>query len=102
MSDSAFDTQTKPRVARPKLYAVVLLNDDFTTVEFVEQILSVIFGMDDGQAASVTMDIHKKGKGVAGIYTHEIAETKALMVENYAKQCEFPLKAEVAPEGNDE
>lgn len=102
MTDTVFDTKVAPKVARPKLYAVVLLNDDFTTMEFVEQILEAIFGMTGSEAASVTMDIHKKGKGVAGVYTLEVAETKAMIVESLAMRAEFPLKAEVAPEsGND-
>lgn len=92
------DAAPKSRTERPKLYAVVLLNDDFTSMDFVVQILIQIFGHDRAKAESVMMDIHKTGKGVAGIYTHEVAETKALLVEMNAKGHEYPLKAEVVPE----
>lgn len=98
MSQSAPDTTPKSRTQRPKMYAVVLLNDDFTSMDFVVQILVQIFGHSVDKANAVMLDIHKRGKGVAGIYTHEIAETKALLVEANAQRHEYPLKGEVVPE----
>lgn len=89
-------TREKSKVSRPKQYVVVLVNDDFTPMDFVIQIMMQVFGKTAAEAEQVTMEIHNKGKGVAGIYTHEIAEMKALQVESAARQYEFPLKAEVS------
>ena len=98
MPEAVLDTKSKSRTQRPKRYAVILLNDDFTTMEFVVIVLATIFNHDMDRANAIMLDIHKKGKGVAGIYSHEVAETKAAAVEELARRHEFPLKADVVPE----
>jgi ATP-dependent Clp protease adaptor protein ClpS len=80
-----------PRTKRPPLYQVVLLNDDYTPMEFVVEILEHIFGMDRTAATRVMLEVHTRGKGVCGVYTFEIAETKVAQVTTYARQCQHPL-----------
>ncbi len=82
----------------PKKYKVVLLNDDFTPMEFVVDILVRLFGKARDQAAKIMLDVHNSGKGIAGVYTHEIAETKARMVFDLAQSQGHPLKADTEPE----
>lgn len=76
----------------PSLYAVVFLNDDFTHVGFVIAMLMAYFQKSEQEAAIITQHIHEKGKGVAGIYTHDVATTKMIMVCEIAQQEGFPLK----------
>lgn len=83
--------EATPRVKRPPLYQVVLLNDDFTPMEFVVDILERIFGMDRTSATRVMLEVHTKGKGVCGVYTYEIAETKVAQVTTFARQHQHPL-----------
>ena len=94
-TDNDIKQKSETRVQKPKNYAVVLVNDDFTTMEFVINILVVVFKKTVEEANALAQDIHKKGKGVAGIYTREIAETKAAIVEQNAHRNEFPLKASI-------
>ena len=68
--------EAKPRLKRPPLYGVILLNDDYTPMEFVVEILETIFGMDRAKATRIMLEVHTKGRGVCGVYTFEIAETK--------------------------
>ncbi|DAB32881.1 MAG: ATP-dependent Clp protease adaptor protein ClpS [Sulfurospirillum sp.] len=82
----------------PKMYRVLLLNDDYTSMEFVIQVLMVIFHKNEQEAYEIMMKVHKEGKGLCGIYTYEIAETKAMQVKALAKQNNFPLKAIVEEE----
>jgi len=82
-------TQTK----EPKLYKVFLLNDDYTTMDFVVEILMDIFHKSYSEAVDIMLTVHKKGKGLCGIYTYEIAETKVDEVHRRARAHEFPLKA---------
>lgn len=98
MSSTDLQTRQESKTAKPKKFAVVFYNDDFTPMDFVVMIMVQIFGHDATKAEAITMDIHKKGKGVAGVYTHEIAETKSTQAQNTARRYEFPLKCEVAPE----
>lgn len=98
MSSTDLKTRQESKTAKPKKYAVVFYNDDFTPMEFVVQVMMAVFGHDAAQAEAITMDIHKKGKGVAGVYTHEIAEVKSTKAQDAARRYEFPLKCEVVPE----
>ena len=77
--------EAKPRLKRPPLYQVVLLNDDYTPMEFVVDVLERIFGMDRTTATRVMLEVHTKGKGVCGVFTFEIAETKVAQVTTYAQ-----------------
>jgi ATP-dependent Clp protease adaptor protein ClpS len=80
-----------PKTKRPPLYQVVLLNDDYTPMEFVVDVLEHIFGMDRTTATRVMLEVHTRGKGVCGVYTFEIAETKVAQVTTYARQQQHPL-----------
>jgi ATP-dependent Clp protease adaptor protein ClpS len=90
--DHGLVTETKKKVKRPPLYKVLLHNDDYTTKEFVVQVLQYVFHKEQTEAVQIMLHVHKKGIGVAGVYTYEIAETKVALVENLARQHEYPLK----------
>ena len=81
----------RPRLKEPPRYRVVLLNDDYTPMEFVVDILVTVFGMERMQATQVMLEVHTKGKGVCGVYNYEIAETKVAQVMGLARQHQHPL-----------
>ena len=81
------------KLKRPPLYQVVLINDDYTPMEFVVEILQRFFAMDRTKATRVMLEVHTKGKGVCGVFTYEIAETKVAQVIAYARQHQHPLMA---------
>jgi len=85
-------------VVRPRMYKVILHNDDYTTMEFVVSILMDIFHRSEAEAAQIMLSVHKKGTGLAGVYTREIAETKVTRVTELAAREEFPLKCTMEPE----
>ena len=84
--------EARPEVGLPPMYRVVLLNDDFTPMEFVVEVLQMFFGMDHDRATQVMLHVHTRGKGVCGVFTFEIAETKVVQVSEYSRQHEHPLK----------
>ena len=84
-----------PKVSEPPRYACILYNDDYTTMEFVVEVLNRFFGKSEDQAVQIMMRVHRDGRGVAGVYTHEVAETKAHLVTEYARSKNFPLKVEI-------
>ena len=86
-------TQTKTKTQKPSLYRVLILNDDYTPMEFVVDILQRFFAMDRTKATRVMLEVHTKGKGVCGVFTYEIAETKVAQVIAYARQHQHPLMA---------
>jgi ATP-dependent Clp protease adaptor protein ClpS len=83
--------EAKPKLKKPPLYRVVLLNDDYTPMEFVVEVLELVFAMDRPKATRVMLEVHTKGKGVCGVFTYEIAETKVAQVSSYAEQHQHPL-----------
>ncbi len=83
--------EARPKVKRPSLYRVVLINDDFTPMEFVVEVLQSIFGMERTRATRVMLEVHTKGKGVCGVYSYDIAETKVAQVSSIAQQQQHPL-----------
>jgi ATP-dependent Clp protease adaptor protein ClpS len=83
--------ESKPQLKRPPLYQVILLNDDFTPMEFVVDVLERIFGMERTKATRVMLEVHTRGKGVCGVFTYEIAETKVAQTTAYARQHQHPL-----------
>ena len=83
--------EAKPKVKRPPLFRVVLINDDYTPMEFVVDILESIFGMERTRATQVMLEVHTKGKGICGVYDYGIAETKVAQVMSIAKQHQHPL-----------
>lgn len=85
------ETKLKP----PPLYRVILLNDDYTPMEFVVDVLQKFFGMNVETATRVMLKVHTEGKGVCGVYPREIAETKAVQVNEYARAAEHPLLCDI-------
>jgi ATP-dependent Clp protease adaptor protein ClpS len=85
-------TRTQRKLKKPKLYKVLLHNDDYTTMEFVVFILMSIFHRSETDAVQIMLHVHKNGIGVAGVYTYEVAETRVTQVEALARQHEFPLR----------
>lgn len=83
--------EEKPKLKPPKQYKVIVLNDDYTPMEFVIQVLMIFFGMDDAKATRVMMSVHTKGKGICGIFSHEIAETKVDQVNEFSRMNQHPL-----------
>lgn len=92
----------KPKLKRPPLYKVVLLNDDYTPMEFVVEVLERFFAMGREKATQIMLTIHTSGKGVCGIYPRDIAETKAAMVNQVARDSGHPLLCETEPCQDDE
>jgi ATP-dependent Clp protease adaptor protein ClpS len=88
----------KEQTKRPELYKVLLLNDDYTTMDFVVEVLETIFNKQPAEAYRIMMMVHTQGKGLCGVYPHEIAETKVEAVVNIARDHGFPLKAAMEPE----
>lgn len=84
--------ETKKKIKRPPLFKVLLHNDDYTTKEFVVQVLQYVFHKENAEAVQIMLHVHQKGIGVAGVYSYELAETKVALVESLAKQEEYPLK----------
>ena len=86
------------KLSPPRDYKVILHNDDFTPMEFVTWILETVFHKNTPEAESIMLDVHKKGKGVAGVYTYEIAEQKGIEVTLSARSNGFPLTIKIEPE----
>ncbi len=96
--DGAVATESDKKVQRPRLYKVLLHNDDYTTMEFVVMILMSVFHHPEPDAVQIMLNVHKKGVGVAGVFSYEIAESKAAKVMRLAREQEFPLRCSVEPE----
>ncbi|MCZ7675100.1 MAG: ATP-dependent Clp protease adapter ClpS [Roseovarius sp.] len=90
--------ETRTRTRRPPLYKVLLLNDDFTPMEFVVAVLERFFGMNHAQAFEVMLTVHKRGLAVVGVFSHEIAETKVAQVMDFARRHEHPLQCTMEKE----
>ncbi len=80
------------KVRQPRMYRVILFNDDYTSMEFVVQVLVTIFDKPAAEASKIMLDVHKKGKGICGLYTFDIAVTKIKQVHNEAQKEGFPLR----------
>ena len=85
----------KPKLKRPPMYKVLLLNDDYTPMDFVVEILEIFFSMSREKATQIMLTVHVQGKAVCGIYTRDIAETKAAQVNQYARENQHPLLCEI-------
>ncbi len=96
--DSNVLEKTRQDLKKPSKYKVLMLNDDYTTMEFVVDILKKVFGHSTLEATSIMLNIHKHGQGLAGIYTKEIAEAKVSQVHSAARSRGFPLKCEMEKE----
>jgi ATP-dependent Clp protease adaptor protein ClpS len=91
-----------PKIAKARRYAVVFYNDDYTTKWFVVMVLEQFFRMSETTATSFMMAVHKHGKGVAGVYTRDIAETKAAQIMDVAKEYQMPLLVTAEPDEHDD
>jgi ATP-dependent Clp protease adaptor protein ClpS len=91
-------TRTRPKTKKPSLYKVLLLNDDYTPMEFVVHVLKGFFQMDTDQATRVMLHVHQKGVGVCGVFTYEVAETKVTQVMDFATKNQHPLQCTLEKE----
>ena len=104
MSDSQYDDdvlvddEIDEEVKEPSMYKVILLNDDYTPMNIVVAILVYVFGKEEEEANAIMLKVHKEGKGIAGMYTYDIARTKQNRAMTYAKSQQFPLKVEIEEE----
>ncbi len=96
-SDTQVITRPKARTQKPALYKVLLLNDDYTPMEFVVHVLESIFNKSSEDAYTIMLHVHQKGVGVCGIYTFEVAETKVVQVMDFAKESNHPLQCTMEP-----
>ena len=93
--------RTEKKLERPRLYRVLMHNDDYTTREFVVEVLMSVFHKTESEATQVMVHVHTTGVGLAGIYTREVAETKVHAVEQLANHFEYPLRLTMEPEEDD-
>ena len=89
--------EAKPDLKRPSMYRVVLLNDDYTPMEFVVEVLQIFFGMNGEKATQIMLAVHQTGKGTCGIYAKDVAETKSAQVNQYAQENQHPLVSDIEP-----
>lgn len=90
--------KARHKTAHPKKYKIFLLNDDYTTMEFVVEVLENVFGKSKVESTQVMLHVHRNGKGLAGVYAKDIAETKVAQVHSLAQDNGFPLKCEMEKE----
>lgn len=100
--DSTVVEQSRPKLKKPRMFQVVLLNDDYTPMEFVVELIEQFFYKSRENATQIMLKIHTEGKGVCGIYTEDVAETKAAVVNQYSLDHQHPLLCEVEPCNDDE
>jgi ATP-dependent Clp protease adaptor protein ClpS len=91
-------TKTRPKTQRPPLYKVLLLNDDYTPMEFVVHVLERFFGLTHAQAYEIMLTVHKKGLAVVGVFSFEVAETKVAQVMDFARRHQHPLQCTMEKE----
>ena len=96
--DTSVVVETRPKTKRPPLYKVLLLNDDYTPMEFVVAVLERFFHMSHAQAFEIMLTVHKKGVAVVGVFSHEIAETKVTQVMDFARRHQHPLQCTMEKE----
>lgn len=90
--------EAKPALKVPRMYKVILLNDDYTPMDFVIDILRLYFGLEEPAATQVMLQVHTQGKGICGVYTRDIAETKVVQVNDYSRGNDHPLLCCMEPE----
>jgi len=97
-SDIGLATKAKPKTKKPSMYKVIMLNDDYTPMEFVVMILQEVFRKTQDEATQIMLNVHKRGVGVCGVYTYEIAETKVVQVMDIARKNQHPLQLQLEKE----
>lgn len=96
--DTSVIVETRPKTKRPPMYKVMLLNDDYTPMEFVVSVLERYFGMNHAESFEIMLTVHKKGLAVVGVFSNEIAETKVAQVMEYARRHQHPLQCTMEKE----
>jgi ATP-dependent Clp protease adaptor protein ClpS len=96
--DVVTERRTQTKTKKPSMYKVILLNDDYTPMEFVVELLKVVFHKPHAEATRIMLHVHQNGMGVAGVYPFEIAETKVKTVDELARESQFPLKCTMEKE----
>lgn len=91
--------EAKPKLQVPPMYKVILLNDDYTPMDFVVEVLEVFFNMNREMATKIMLAVHTQGSAVCGVFTRDIAETKAMQVNQYARESQHPLLCEIEKDG---
>ena len=99
---TALVERVKPKLRKPRLYKVMLLNDDYTPMEFVVHVLENFFSMNREMATRVMLRVHTEGKAVCGVYTRDIAETKSEQINQYSLENEHPLLCQIEPDSSDD
>ena len=97
-TDGSVITKVKPKTKKPSLYKVLMLNDDYTPMEFVIEVLEKFFQKNREEATQIMLHVHQRGVGICGVYTYDLAETKAMQVMNYARKYEHPLQVQLEKE----
>lgn len=92
------ENETREKIDKPRLWKILLHNDNYTTMDFVVLVLVSVFHKSEGEAIRIMLDVHRKGTGIVGTYTREIAETKVTRVSEMAQQAQFPLLCTMEPE----
>jgi ATP-dependent Clp protease adaptor protein ClpS len=95
LGDEAVKERVAPKKHEPTPYKVVLLNDDYTTMDFVVHVLEAVFQKGPAEAYKIMMQVHRNGRGIAGVYSWEVAETKVETVARMAREAKFPLRATI-------
>ena len=93
LGETDVNVQQKPKLQEPRLFRVILHNDNYTTMDFVVKVIVSVFHKPAAEATRIMLDVHKKGYGVVGVYTWDIASTKVTQVHEMARESEFPLRA---------
>ena len=96
--DTGLMLKTRPKTKKPSMYKVLLLNDDFTPMEFVVHVLEKFFSKTRNEATDIMLHVHRRGVGICGVFTHEVAETKVAQVMDFARQNEQPLQCTMEKE----
>jgi ATP-dependent Clp protease adaptor protein ClpS len=97
-TDFEVEVSEEEKIEEPKRYRVLLLNDDYSTMDFVVHVLMTVFQKSEEEASRIMLQVHHNGKGLCGVYIYEIAQTKVMQVETMAQQAKFPLKAIIEEE----
>jgi len=99
--ETGIATKTRPKTKKPAMYKVLMLNDDYTPMEFVVGVLEKFFNLSPQQATEIMLHVHQRGVGICGVFTYEIAETKVTQVMDIARQREHPLQCTIEKDGNE-
>ena len=100
--DTGLALKTRTRTKKPSMYKVLMLNDDYTPMEFVVYVLQRFFSMTDERARQIMLHVHQRGVGVCGVYTYEVAETKVNQVMDLARENQHPLQCTIEKDGDDD